>query len=181
MVSVVASRYARALADVIFSPGSGVDAGAALAQLRAVEAMLQESHELRIILLSPAVPPSKKRAVVAHLAGPAGLSKPVQNFLFVLIDRRRIASLSAIREAFETMLDQHLGVVRADVSSAAALGDAQRASLQTQLSRMSGKQARLEFSVDPKLLGGVVARIGSTVYDGSVRGELDALGKRLAG
>ena len=180
MVSVVASRYARALSDIVFEPGSGVEPYAALGQLRAVEAMLHQSTELRTILLSPAVPPSKKRAVVAQLAEPLGLAKPIRNILYILIDRRRIGSLSAIREGYEAVLDEKFGLVRADVTSAGELTDSQRASLQTQLSRLSGKQARLEFSIDPALVGGVIARIGSTVYDGSVRGELNALRTRLA-
>src|SRR5579872_2502417 len=180
MLSVVASRYARALSDIVFEPGSGVEPHAALGQLRAVEAMLHQSTELRTILLSPAVPPSKKRAVVAQLAEPLGLAKPIRNILYILIDRRRIGSLSAIREGFEAVLDEKFGLVRADVTSAGELTDSQRASLQTQLSRLSGKQARLEFSIDPALVGGVIARIGSTVYDGSVRGELNALRTRLA-
>ncbi|MGH9666455.1 MAG: ATP synthase F1 subunit delta [Bryobacteraceae bacterium] len=181
MVSVVASRYARALAEVVFSPGSGVEPQAVLSQLRAVEALFAESSALRTVLLSPAVPPSKKRAVVTRLAEPLGIARPVRNFWYVLIDRRRIESLPEIREAFETMLDEHLGLVRADVASAGDLSASQRASLQAQLSRLSGKQVRPEFSVNAALMGGVIARIGSTVYDGSVRGELDALRKRLAG
>jgi F-type H+-transporting ATPase subunit delta len=181
MVSVVASRYARALAEVVFAPGSGVEPQAVLRQLRAVEAELLESSALRTVLQSPAVPPSKKRAVIARLTEPLGIAKPVRNFLFVLIDRRRIESLSEIREALEAMLDEKLGLVRADVISAGDLSESQRANLQAQLSRLSGKQARLEFSVDQDLIGGVIARIGSTVYDGSVRGELDKMRKRLAG
>ncbi|MGH7246761.1 MAG: ATP synthase F1 subunit delta [Pseudomonadota bacterium] len=181
MVSVVASRYARALADVVFRPGSGVEPNAALASLRAVETMLDESAEFETVLLSPAVPPSKKRAVLARLSAPLDFAAPVRNFFYVLIDRRRIGSLSEIREGFEAMMDERLGLVRVDVTSPGDLDAAQRASLQAQLSRLSGKQVRLEFSVDPSLVGGVIARIGSNVYDGSVRGELDALGKRLAG
>lgn len=181
MVSIVTSRYARALAEVVLAPGSSVDQQTALDQLRALESLIAESSALRTVLLSPAVPASKKRAIAAKLAGPLGIAKPLRNFLFVLIDRRRIGLLSEIREAFEAMLDERNGVVRADVTSAAGLSDSQRESLQAQLSRLSGKRVRLEFREDPKLLGGVVARIGSTVYDGSVRGELDTLRKRLAG
>lgn len=180
MTSVVASRYARALAEVVFAPGAGVEPNDVLRQLRAVESLLSESHALHTVLLSPAVPPSKKRTILGRLIEPLGAARPVRNFLYVLIDRRRIELLPEIREAFEAMLDEHFGLIRADVTSASDLSESQRASLVAQLSRLSGKQVRPEFHVDASLLGGVTARVGSTVYDGSVRGELDKLRKRLA-
>ncbi len=89
--------------------------------------------------------------------------------------------IGAIREAFELQLDERLGFVRAEVSSAAPLNAPLSAGLESELSKLTGKRMRLRFDVDPALLGGVVARIGSTVYDGSVRGELRELGRKLAG
>jgi F-type H+-transporting ATPase subunit delta len=180
MLSVVASRYARALVDVVTAPDSPVDPGAALGQLRGVEALITGSVDLRNALLSPAVSPSRKRAVMAKLTEELGVAKPVRNFLFVIINHRRVVDFSSILEAFEALLDERLGYVRADVSSAQPLPVEQRKRLEAEISRVAGKKAKLKFTVDPALVAGVVARIGSTVYDGSVRGQLDKLRVMLA-
>jgi F-type H+-transporting ATPase subunit delta len=180
MLSVVATRYAKALVDVVSAPGSLVDPSSALAQLRSIEEVVGGSLDLRNALLSPAVSPSRKRAVVAHILGPLGLHKQVLNFLFVVIDHRRVHEFSSITEAFEALLDERLGYVRAEVSSARDLTGTQMTALEAEISRVAGKKAKLKFSTDPALVAGVVARIGSTVYDGSVRGQLDRLRTKLA-
>jgi F-type H+-transporting ATPase subunit delta len=180
MLSVVATRYAKALVDVVAAPGSKVDPSAALAQLRSIEEVFAGSVDLRNALLSPAVSPSRKRAVVANILAPLALHKQVLNFLFVVIDHRRVHEFSSITEAFEALLDERLGYVRADVTTARQLTPEQTAILETEISRVAGKKAKLKFSTDPALVAGVVARIGSTVYDGSVRGQLDRLRTKLA-
>jgi F-type H+-transporting ATPase subunit delta len=180
MLSVVATRYAKALVDVVAAPASGVDPAAVAGQLRSIAAIIGEEGDLHNVLLSPAVPPSRKRAVLARLLAPLGLYRQVLNFLFVVIDHRRVHEMPSIVEAYEGLLDERLGFVRADVVSAHALGDTQQTSLEAEISRLAGKKAKLKFSTDPALLAGVVARIGSTVYDGSVRGQLDRLRTKLA-
>jgi F-type H+-transporting ATPase subunit delta len=180
MLSVVATRYAKALVDVVAAPGSQVDPSVALTQLRSIEAVFAGSTDLRNALLSPAVSPSRKRAVVSSILGPLALHKQVLNFLFVVIDHRRVHEFSSITEAFEALLDERLGYVRADVTTARDLTPDQTAILETEISRVAGKKAKLKFSTDPALVAGVVARIGSTVYDGSVRGQLDRLRTKLA-
>jgi F-type H+-transporting ATPase subunit delta len=180
MASAVANRYARALVDIVMTPGSALKPEDALTQLRAVEALIQESPELRIALLTPAIQNSRKRAVMADLLARIGGSPLIRNFVYVVIDHRRIGIMSDIREAFELQLDERMGFVRAEVSSAAPLNEALSAGLESELAKLTGKRMRLRFDVDPALLGGVVARIGSTLYDGSVRGELRQLGKKLA-
>jgi F-type H+-transporting ATPase subunit delta len=179
MVSVVAARYAKAMVEVVTAPGSALAPEKATEQLRSVLNLVQTVPDLDHALRSPAVRPSRKRGVIARLAEPLGLAREVRNFLYVLIDRRRIGELEDIVEAFETLLDEALGFVRADVTSARELDAAQRASLEAQLSRLTGKRARAHFSTDPALIGGAVARVGSAVYDGSVRGQLEALRRRL--
>jgi F-type H+-transporting ATPase subunit delta len=182
MASAVANRYAQALVDVVMAPGSPLKPEDAVAQLRAVDALVQGSPELRNALLTPAIPNSRKRAVMAKLLSEtAGGSPLIRNFTYVLIDHRRIAIIGEIREAFELQVDERLGFARAEVTSAAPLEGRMGAQLETELSRLTGKRMRLRFGVDPALLGGVLARIGSTVYDGSVRGELRQLAKKLAG
>ena len=179
MAHALASRYAQALADAVLAPGSSVDAGEIAKQLRSFEGLVNASPELRNVLLSPAVPTARKRAVVARIAERAGFSRPVRNFLYVMIDRRRTDLLAETAEAFETAIDERLGFVRAKVTSAAPLSERQQGELQQALSSVAGRQVRCDFTVDASLIGGVVARIGSTVYDGSVRTQLDSLRQRL--
>jgi F-type H+-transporting ATPase subunit delta len=180
MATAVASRYARAMADAVLAPSSGLPPQAALEQLRAFHGLVTSSHELANALVTPAVTYSRKRSVVGRLGDRLAIHRLARNFLYVLIDHRRIHALGDILEALETEFDTRLGMVRADVSSALALDDNQQATLRERLSRLTGKQVRCRFSTDPALIGGVVARIGSTVYDGSVRGQLEALGAQLA-
>jgi F-type H+-transporting ATPase subunit delta len=179
-LSAVATRYANALADVV-SPGtSAIRPEAALEELRGFESAFKESVELQNALISPAVPVGRKRAVVGRLGDLLKISPIVRNFLYVLIDHRRIGSLTDILHSFELIMDERLGFARAEISSARELTDVQRAALSAQLAQLTGKQIRMRFAVDESLIGGAVARIGSTVYDGSVRGQLQTLGRRLS-
>ena len=180
MTSAVASRYARALADVVMAPGSQLQPRDVVTQLRAIEALLEQSSDLRHALGSPAVRVAQKRAVVGRFADEMALSRLVRNFIFVLIDHQRINILSNVREAFEAEIDQRLGFVRAEVVAAQELDREQTAALEAGLTQMTGKQVRARFQVDPSLIGGVVARVGSTVYDGSIRGQLDNLRRQIA-
>lgn len=179
MTSALANRYADALADVVTATGSALAPQDALSQLRAFEAALGSSAELHNALNSPAVPASRKRAVIGKIGDVLGLSRIVRNFLFVLIDRQRISGLSEILQSLDLILDERLGFARAEVSSARELTEPQRAVLSGRLEHLAGKRVRMRFQVDESLIGGVVARIGSTVYDGSVRGQLNAMGRRL--
>jgi F-type H+-transporting ATPase subunit delta len=179
MFTAVGMRYARALMEVVTSPAMKMDPNKAVAELRAIEEMIAGSEDLHNALLSPAVSVPRKRAVLARLLEPFGSSPAVRNFLFVVIDHRRIDELPSIVEAFDTLLDERLGLVRADVTSAGLLTEAQRGTLETELSRLSGKRAKLTFVIDPTLIGGVVAKMGSRVYDGSVRGQLEKLRIKL--
>ena len=179
MPQAAATRYARALADAALDPKNRSDARQLLNELGTFDQMANESADLKNILLSPAVQGSKKRAVVARFADSLPLSKLVRNFLYVIIDHHRVGMLGEIREAFETVLDERLGVVRAEVKSAAPLDARQQQAIAAELSQVAGKQVRCTFDTEPNLVGGVVARIGSTIYDGSVRARLDALRERL--
>jgi len=184
-LSAVAARYANALADVVSNPaatapGSALQPQDAVKELRAFEAVLAESHDLREVLHTPAITGSRKKAVVGRLADLLKLSRISRNFLLVLIGHRRIALLAEILQAFEIILDERAGYIRAEIASASALGDAQRAQIGAELEKIAGKRIRTAWSVDESLIGGVVAKVGSTVYDGSVRGSLESLGRRLS-
>jgi F-type H+-transporting ATPase subunit delta len=180
MSLAIATRYARALADVVTAPGSGMDPIAVLGQLKDFQATVDSSADLKNVLLSPAVPPARKRAVIAKLGEPMGLGEKVRNFLFVVIDHRRVALLGSIAQAFEAVMDERLGRVRADIASAMPLTWEQQQQVVAELKRLSGREVRPEFTTDSSLLGGVSARIGSTIYDGSVRGRLEAMRRRLS-
>ena len=179
MLSVVSARYARALVDVVTAPGSKADPAQVLSQLRAVEALIHGSTTLQNALNSPAVAPSKKRAVMRRLMEPMGVLDQVRNFVYVVIDHRRAHDFASIVDGFETLLDERLGFVAAEVRSAKPLTEVQRNTLEAQVSRLAGKKAKLRFSTDPALIAGAVARVGSVVYDGSVRGQLDRLRVKL--
>ena len=179
MASAAANRYARALVDLVVAPGSSLRPEEAVAQLRAAAQMIANSAELRTALLTPAIQNSRKRAVIAKLLEGAGASTLIRNFLFVIIDHRRVGAIDEIVDAFELLLDERMGFVRAEVSSAAPLDERRHAGLESELARLTGKRMRLRFNVDPSLIGGVTARIGSTVYDGSVRGQLETMRRLL--
>jgi F-type H+-transporting ATPase subunit delta len=178
--SALASRYASALVDVATGVKCPVDPHQLLGELRGFEAVLAGSAELRNALASPSVPPARKRAVVGAIGAKLAVSRVARNFLFVLTDHRRITMLSEVLEAFDLLSDERLGFTRAEISSARDLEQPQRDAVSHELERLTGKKVRMRFAVDRELLGGLVARLGSTVYDGSVRGQLHALGKRLA-
>ena len=177
--SAIVSRYASALVDVVTAQAAA-DPANVVQELRAFEGVLAESAELRNSLASPAVAPGRKRAVVRRIAEKLGIGRIPRNFLLVLTDHRRIATLSQVIDAFDVKLDERLGFVRAEVRSARELEQRQRSALEEGLARLTGKKVRARFAVDAGLIGGVVARIGSTIYDGSVRGQLDNLSRRLA-
>ena len=179
MISVIASRYAHALVDVVTEPNSGLDTKTVGDQLGEIAGAILNNAQLRAVLMSPAVPKAKKKAVIGRVADAMGLPKKLKNFLFITVDRGRVDKLSEIREAFDLALDDKLGFVRADIASAEALTDDQKSRMEAELSKLSGKTIKATYSVDPALVGGALARVGSKVYDGSIRGQLVKLRRQL--
>jgi F-type H+-transporting ATPase subunit delta len=179
MASAAANRYARALVDVVLSPGSALKPEDAVAQLRAVVQTIADSFELRNALLTPAIQTSRKRAVMGRLLQQLRVPPVIRNFVYVIIDHRRVAIMPEILEAFELVLDERLGFIRAEVTSAEPLDQRRSSEIESELSGLTGKRMRLRFAVDAALIGGVAARIGSKVYDGSVRGHLEQLRRQL--
>jgi F-type H+-transporting ATPase subunit delta len=160
--------------------GSPVAPEAAVAELNRFGAALAASPELRTALMTPAVPTGRKRAVIGRIAAVLEISQTTRNFLYVLIDHRRITALAEMVQAFELAVDQRLGFARAEVSSAREIDGPRREALNRELEKLTGKRVRMRFAVNESLIGGVIAQIGSTVYDGSVRGRLHAIGRRLS-
>jgi F-type H+-transporting ATPase subunit delta len=178
--TAVVNRYANALADVVLAPSSDVSPHDAARELRAVTEAVEESSDLRAVLASPAVPIARKRVVLKDIAGKLGTSRTIRNFVLVLSDHRRMGALAQVLAAVENIFDERAGFIRGDVKSAADLSSAQQNELSGQLSTLAGQPVRLHFSIDPELIGGVTAKIGSKVYDGSVRGQLAEMSKRLS-
>lgn len=179
MPLAIANRYASALGDVVSKTGSPVSPADAMAQLQAFHQLGEESRELTNVLASPAVAPGKKRQLVRTLGERLGVSVPVRNFLYVLIDHRRIGLLGEMIEAYRSWLDDRLGIARLQVTSARPVDASQEASLQGTFSRVTGKLVRSRFQADPDLVGGLVVRHGSLVYDGSLRAQLRSLRRAL--
>ena len=182
MPSAVSSRYAHALVDIVTRPAAteaGKDPKAVAAQLAEFRALLAENSELRILFSTPAVTAAKKKAVLGELALLLELDAAVRNFLKVLIDNDRMILLGEITEAFDSLLDERLGVVLAEITTARALDETEQKQLADALHAKTGKQVRMNFSLDRELIGGIAARIGSTIYDGSVRGQLERIRGKL--
>lgn len=172
-----AKRYARALFDVTRTEGADLQRVerelADFARLVATHAALQRA------LMNPAVPAPRKRAAVEQLLARAGLLVPVAKLLMLLAERDRLALLPDLVEAYRERLLDHQQVVRAEVITAAPLPSDRVAALQSGLARATGRQVQLDTRVDESLVGGAVARLGGTVYDGSVTRQLEKMKEAL--
>jgi F-type H+-transporting ATPase subunit delta len=169
-MAAVVGRYARAFADVVAD--HKLDAAKTIQELDDFAALVQGSHELHNVLLSPAVEPKQKLGLLDAIMKGMDGGKLLRNFVAVLIDHKRIGQIGEIAAEFRKQLDQRMGIAEAQVSSARALTVPEKKSLEQRLIALTGMTVRANYSEDSALLGGVVVRIGSTVYDGSVRGQL---------
>jgi F-type H+-transporting ATPase subunit delta len=178
MASVVGT-YARAFADVVMTKGNLLDPAKMLQELRGIEALLKENDQLRRVLENPSIPGDRKRAVLDAISMRLVTTRQVRNFIAVLIDHRRLPLLSEILKQLEQELDERQGFAEAQVSSARQLSDAERQSLEAEITKMTGKKVRASYAQDASLLGGAVVQIGSTIYDGSVKGQLERIREQL--
>jgi F-type H+-transporting ATPase subunit delta len=169
----VASIYARAFADVVLS--SKLNAERSLGELRVIASLLAESSDLRRVWENPAIPAEQKRRVLDVIAKRDGISKQVRNLVAVLIDHRRMHFFAAIIAQLEKELDARMGFAEAGITSARELGDAEKRQFEAQIEKLTGMKVRAKYGQDASLLGGAVLRIGSTIYDGSVKGQLERL------
>jgi F-type H+-transporting ATPase subunit delta len=176
MSMVVANRYARALADVL---GPGADYRSALEQLEAFAAVYRESSELREVFDSPAVAPAQKQRLLGTILAQLELTGATANLLRVLLANYRMALLDRVVEAFRRLAYERLGIAQVKLYSAAEISPADLALIQARFAEITQKQVEVEFHLDGSLVGGLVAQIGSTVYDGSIRGRLERLRQQL--
>ncbi len=178
MAIAVANRYARALADVVARTG---DYREVLRELEGFLAVYRQSAELRDVFDTPAVPLEEKAKVLEAILVRLGTSKVAGNFLRVILSNYRMRQLEEIVRAFLKIANQRLGVVQVRVFSAEALPEATRRAVSSRFGEVTGKRVDVKFHREGELLGGILAQIESTVYDGSVRGHLQRMRQRLMG
>jgi len=174
----VASTYARAFAEVVFD--TRMDANRAIGGLRRISGLLTESVELRRVWENPAVPAEQKRKLLDAIVRQEGIEHHVRNLVAVLIDHRRTQFLERIMQQLVKELDARMGLAEAQIISARELGDAEKRALEAQIEKVTGKKIRAHFGLDASLLGGAVVRVGSTIYDGSVKGQLEKIREALS-
>jgi F-type H+-transporting ATPase subunit delta len=177
-VQALARRYAAALADVVTTRG---EAQEVRDELAAWETMTQSNPQLLEVFQHPTIPYEQKRAVLNDLVARTRVRPTTANFLQVLLQNHRLGDLSEVNRQFAQELDRRSNIVTAQVTTARPLPHDAQESLRAKLSRMTGRSVRLEFEVDDSLIGGVVTRIGSTLYDGSVRGQLEQMKRKMLG
>jgi F-type H+-transporting ATPase subunit delta len=176
-MSVIALRYAHAFAAVVQS--QKIDSNTAQQQLRDFSDTFQGSHELQEVLMNPAIAGDQKLKVLDAIAAKIGMLPQVRNFVAVIMDHQRLAELNEILDEYHAVADEESGLAEAEITSAHALQDGDRAELEAQVAKLVGGRVRATYRQDPSLLGGAVVRVGSTVYDGSLRAQLEQLKQRL--
>ena len=173
----LAVRYARAL-FAAFPDQAQNEPIAGL--LTGIANAFETDRQLRDRLLDPAIPRAKRSEALATLARQAGLPQGVSNFLNILVDNNRIAAIPSIAAVFEEMREEAMGIVPAEITTAAPLNDEQQKRARAAVRKLTGRQVRLTCTVEPAMIGGAVTRIGSTIYDGSLRTQLSQLRRRMA-
>jgi F-type H+-transporting ATPase subunit delta len=177
-MSAVGLRYARAFVDVVV--GDKLDPGKTLQELQTIAATAQDNEALRQVWGSPAIPAEQKRGLLDAIAKREGMSRLVRNFIAVLIDHRRIGLLEEVVKDFEVELYARLGFAEADITSARELSEAEKRVLEAQVEKLTGRKVRARYTRDESILGGAIVQIGSTIYDGSVKGQLERIREELA-
>jgi F-type H+-transporting ATPase subunit delta len=170
-------QYAKAFADIAISQGAPQTA---VKQLADFGEAFAESGELRNFLGSPAVDLQAKHRVIEKIVARQGAGRIVRNFVFVILDHHRAHLLPEIIAGVQEVVRQRQGIAEAEISSAVELSSAQKTELAKTLSRLTDKRIEPKYSLDPALLGGAIARVGDTIYDGSLRSRLAEMRTRLA-
>jgi len=172
-----ATRYARALFDVALQEGSLEQADNDLTTF----VNLVESHpELQRVLVSPAVPAVRKHALLQELLPKLKLSGPLAKLLLMLASRDRLILLPDLVAVFRDRLREHRQIVEAEITTAQPLAPEREAELRQQLTRVTGRTVTLTTRVDPDIIGGIITKIGTVVYDGSLASQLTKMRERLA-
>lgn len=174
----VARRYASALADVVLSGG---EAREVQNELLEWESMIQSHDLLQEVFRNPTITYNQKRSVLEEMISRTKVRPATANFLRVLVRNQRLTELGEINRRFAHVLDERSGVVAAEVTTARPVSDEIKRALSERLAAVTGKEVRFSFATDETIIGGMITRIGSTVYDGSVRSQLKQVEAMLAG
>jgi F-type H+-transporting ATPase subunit delta len=177
MAAAFAARYARAFADVVTS--AKLDATALDRQLHDFLATWDGSTELREVFLNPAVPAAQKVAILDKLNAKMGLQRELRNLLAVLINNDRIGDVHEVAKAWLAEMQERMGIRQAEIVTARVLSAQESAELVAGVGKLAGSRIEPTFKLDPAIIGGTVVRVGSTVWDGSVRGRLERLKEAL--
>lgn len=173
----VARRYAGALADIVIKTG---ETEPVKTELKTWEEMMSSNSELLNAFRNPSIAHASKEKVLEGLIAKTKPTKTTANFLRVLLRNSRLTEISEINERFASVLDERNGIISAEVISARPLLEAEKTDLQTNLAKLTGgKKINLNFNIDENIIGGVITRVGSTVYDGSVKTQLEELRNQL--
>ena len=175
-VETVARRYATALADVVLKHD---ETETVKTELKTWEDLIKLNDNLQTAFANPSIAHLSKEKVLEGLLAKTKPSKTTANFLRVLLRNSRLTELRQINEKFAAVLEERSGVVAAEVTSARPLSDNERAELKASLAKLTGKLVNLNFEIDENIIGGVVTRVGSTVYDDSVKTQLENLKMQL--
>jgi F-type H+-transporting ATPase subunit delta len=176
-MSVLSLRYAHAFASVATS--AKLDVAAAEQQLQDFSGTLAGSHDLREVLMNPSIPNEQKLKVLDAIAARIGMFPQVRNFIAVIMQHQRLHELNEILGEYHLVADEQSKIAEAEITSARPLNDQDRAELEAQVAKLAGGRVRTTYSEDATLLGGAVVRLGSTVYDGSIRAQLQQLKQKL--
>lgn len=172
----IARRYGTALADVVIKTG---ETETVRSELRSWETMIKSNADLTNAFSSPAIPHANKEKVLNSLLQRTSPSKTTSNFLRVLLNNGRLGELGEITNKLDSILEERSGIVTAQITSAHEIHSEEKAEFKKTLEKLTGKTVNLNFNIDSALIGGVVTRIGSQVYDGSVRSKLENLKEQL--
>jgi F-type H+-transporting ATPase subunit delta len=154
-------------------------AEAGLEQLQRFASWLNEEPDARRLLENPTMSGDRRSRLLKEIGSALEFERRISNFIGILVDKNRLELLDEIIDVYRKLLDDRLGIVRAVVTGARPLDASQQKELATKLAERTGKQVRMELAVDASLIGGVVAQVGSTIYDGSVRTQLQSFKSRL--
>ncbi len=172
----IARRYSIALADIVLKTGETETIKAELADWNQIYA---SSSDLRNVFSNPAIAHANKVNLLEGLLAKTKPTRTTSNFLRVLLKNGRLGEIGRINDRFDSVLQERSGVVAAEITSAHELSAGDRAEFQTNLEKMTGKKVNINFAINKDIIGGVVTRIGSTVYDGSVKTKLETLKEQL--
>lgn len=177
-VETVARRYATALADIVTKTN---ETSFVQTELKTWENMISGNVDLQTAFGNPVISQVNKEKVLENLVAKTQPTKTTANFLRVLLRNGRLTEIKEINEKFASVLEERSGAVSAQITSARALSEAEKAEMQMNLAKLTRKNVSLNFEINETLIGGIVTRIGSTVYDGSVKTQLDELKQQMIG